>query len=96
MAAPSLKTLAKATRALPTEEKKFVSELSSLLNRYSKENASGTPDFILANYLLWCLEGFNVTLAYREDWHGRTIGLGVAVGEPGKRTAVRRKKKRSR
>lgn len=33
----------------------FVSELTSLLNRHCKENGSGTPDFILAEYLFGCL-----------------------------------------
>jgi hypothetical protein len=28
-------------------------ELSAALNRYSAENGSDTPDFILAEYLLW-------------------------------------------
>jgi len=37
----------------------FVSELTSLLNRHSRENGSGTPDFILAEYLWGCLTHFN-------------------------------------
>lgn len=34
-------------------------ELSSVLNKYSAENESNTPDFILAEYLLACLNAFN-------------------------------------
>ena len=34
-------------------------ELASVLNRYSQENASDTPDYILAAYLLDCLEAYN-------------------------------------
>lgn len=49
-------------------------ELTSLLNRYSLENGSDTPDFILAQYLLRCLETFNHTIRAREQWHGRELG----------------------
>lgn len=34
-------------------------ELCSLLNRYCNENQSNTPDFILANYLVNCLDAFH-------------------------------------
>ena len=36
----------------------FETELESLLNRYSKENPSHTPDRILAQYLMGCLDIF--------------------------------------
>lgn len=49
----------------------FVSELTSLLNRHSKENGSGTPDFILAEYLFGCLAHFNSAVNRREAWYGR-------------------------
>lgn len=49
----------------------FVSELASLLNRHSKENGSGTPDFILAEYLFGCLTHFNAAVNRREAWYGR-------------------------
>ena len=48
----------------------FVSELTSLLNRHSKENGSGTPDFILAEYLWGCLSHFNAAVNRREAWYG--------------------------
>jgi hypothetical protein len=38
----------------------------------SKENGSGTPDFILAQYLDGCLENFDKTITAREKWYGRT------------------------
>ena len=38
---------------------KFVEELKTLLNAHSKEDASDTPDFILANYMIDCLEAFD-------------------------------------
>ena len=49
----------------------FLVELQCLINRYSRENGSNTPDFILATYLMGCLENFNKTLQYREKWYGR-------------------------
>ena len=49
----------------------FERELKSLLNRYSKENASDTPDFLLADYLIRCLDNWNVSVVRREEWYGR-------------------------
>jgi hypothetical protein len=49
----------------------FESELRQLLNRYSKENGSNTPDFILAVFLNECLDSFNEATLRREDWYGR-------------------------
>lgn len=54
-----------------TRETEFNIELTSLLNRYSKENGSDTPDFILANYLIGCLKTFNYAQNEREKWYGR-------------------------
>ena len=39
--------------------KDFEKDLSDLINAHSLENASDTPDFILAEYLVACLEAFN-------------------------------------
>lgn len=49
----------------------FHKELEQLINKYSKENGSNTPDFILAQYLEGCLENFNVITRAREKWYGR-------------------------
>ena len=49
----------------------FRNELEALLNKYSMENGSDTPDFILAEYLVRCLEAFNDTVGHREMWYGR-------------------------
>ena len=49
----------------------FKRQLESLINRYSKENESNTPDFILAKYLVGCLEAFNQATKEREKWYGR-------------------------
>lgn len=49
----------------------FEKELTILINKYSQENGSNTPDFILAKYLFWCLQNFNEAINYREKWYGR-------------------------
>lgn len=48
------------------EKYKFQSELANLINKFSGENDSNTPDFILAQYLVKCLETFNSTVVSRE------------------------------
>jgi acid phosphatase family membrane protein YuiD len=48
----------------------FVQDLTVLLNRYSQENGSDTPDFILAEYLLACLVTWNTHVVRRDAWYG--------------------------
>ena len=55
------------TQPIPT----FRAELERLINRYSQENNSGTPDFILANYISDSLVAFNNAVNRREQWYGR-------------------------
>jgi len=52
-------------------------ELSELLNRKSRENKSNTPDFILANFMLDCLQAGEELVRSREQWYG-------VKNEPGK------------
>jgi hypothetical protein len=49
----------------------FVEELAELINKHSQENASNTPDYILAQYLQGCLGAFETAVQQRETWHGR-------------------------
>lgn len=49
----------------------FKRDLQSLLNRYSIENESDTPDYMLAHYLVQCLEAFELAVRARETWYGR-------------------------
>lgn len=49
----------------------FEKELTSLINRYSRENRSDTPDFILAQYIDNCLTAFDVATLRRDQWYGR-------------------------
>jgi hypothetical protein len=47
----------------------FEDALRSLINRYSIENESDTPDFILASYLCRCLDVFAVAIKARDIWY---------------------------
>lgn len=49
----------------------FREELEKLLNRFSKENDSNTPDFLLANFMISCKDAFDLTVRRREEWYGR-------------------------
>ena len=51
----------------------LLTDLAAVLNRHSAESASDTPDFILAEYLLGCLDIYNKTVRLREDWHGASV-----------------------
>lgn len=48
----------------------FRSELSSLLNRFSKENGSNTPDYVLRDYLCSCLKAFDTAVNARQASQG--------------------------
>lgn len=55
-------------------------EIRRVLNLYSQENQSDSPDFILATYLTSCLNAFNFAVRRRDEWHdfkpfGRETGL---------------------
>ena len=57
-------------REFKEEIAEFEKELKYLINEHGKENGSDTPDFILAQYLLGCLDVFNTAVQQRDDWHG--------------------------
>lgn len=50
---------------------KLKKEIEQSINKYSLENYSDTPDFILAQYLVDCLKTFEKSVIAREVWHGR-------------------------
>ena len=48
----------------------FLEELTALLNKHSMEASGGnTPDYILAKYLLACLDAFDAAVRHREEWY---------------------------
>ena len=49
----------------------FIKDLESLINKYSQEAGSDTPDFILASYLYNCLKAFNSALVERTRWYSQ-------------------------
>lgn len=51
-------------------ETQFREDLRAVLNRYSRENGSNTPDFLLADYLAGCLAAYDTALTARDKWFG--------------------------
>ena len=51
----------------------FQKELEGLINKYSKENESNTPDFILAKYLAHSLKAFHTAIKDRDEWYGMNL-----------------------
>lgn len=48
----------------------FEQKLQELLNCFSVENGSDTPDFMLASYLIGCLRVYEATVKKRDAWFG--------------------------
>ena len=55
-----------------SNEPAFRKELEILINRYSMENGSNTPDFLLAEYLVMQLHLWDQFVTRREEWFGRS------------------------
>ena len=51
-------TIADYVPPTPTKRQILVKEISAVINKNSRENESDTPDFILAEYLVSCLESY--------------------------------------
>lgn len=62
--------------SLPAPPKDFKEALTRLINQYSMENGSNTPDFILANYLNGCLIVFDTACRTREGFYGTKLKPG--------------------
>jgi hypothetical protein len=56
----------------PMTRQHFRSELEGLINRYSIESGSNTPDYILADYLMDCLRAFDSAVNVRTEWYRDT------------------------
>lgn len=59
----------------------FSTELEHLLNRHARELPSNTPDFVLAKFLLGCLDAFHEAAKARDTWYG-------TVPRPGQSCAI--------
>ena len=55
--------------APPPTRNSFRCELQSLINCHSLENRSGTPDFLLADFLMLCAAALETTINQRDKWH---------------------------
>lgn len=53
----------------------FSADLSEVINRWSQENPSGTPDFILGDFLTSVLASYNDAVQKRAEWRGETVEL---------------------
>ncbi|MCK5609508.1 hypothetical protein KAR91_46975 [Candidatus Pacearchaeota archaeon] len=49
----------------------FEESLRALLNRHSKEQNSNTPDFVLSQYLINCLDAFDSAMEKRSDFYSK-------------------------
>lgn len=58
------------------DRQKFVKEIARVVNFYSFENTSNTPDVILAEVAVAAMEAFHAATNNRETWYGR-LGPGV-------------------
>jgi hypothetical protein len=47
----------------------FQQDLENLINSHSLENYSDTPDFILAQFIVKCLEAWNDAVCTRDKWY---------------------------
>lgn len=67
----------------PEHIESFESQLRSLLNTWSKEGSSNTPDFVLARYMAACLENFDSAVNARDHWYGfKPFNANAAVNSP--------------
>ena len=66
--AKALAKLEKTVREALEGERNFQAELAAVINKYSREGRSNTPDFILAGYLVNCLEAYEAAMERRDEW----------------------------
>ena len=51
----------------------FIEELTELVEKHSIKNGSDTPDHIIVDYLVTCLEVFDEIIIKREEHYGRYL-----------------------
>ncbi len=54
---------------------KLEKKLSDILNSESREDDSNTPDYILAEFMMNCLDAFELANNKREVWYGVTLDV---------------------
>jgi hypothetical protein len=65
----------------------FRKELTELINKHSVENLTNTPDYILAEFMYFCLIAFETGIRSRDDFFSMTKDLheGVQTDPPNAR-----------
>ncbi len=61
------------------EKTNLEKELAGVLNGECRENDSNTPDFLLAEFIMTCLEAFELASNKREVWYGVELKPGCSV-----------------
>ncbi len=56
-------------------------EFASVINKHSLENASNTPDFILAKFLATCLCAYNTACQDNGKWHTKDVTSAISCPE---------------
>lgn len=64
-----------------TKATEFGRELAALINKYGLDSAYNTPDFILAQHMMWAAEALNRATFLREGWFGRFDKVPTTEGE---------------
>lgn len=63
--------------------KEFGRELAALINKYGLDTAFNTPDWIVAQYMMWAANALNRTVFLRDGWFGRFNKVPATEGEAG-------------
>lgn len=64
------------------KEEALIREVATVLNKYSQENRSNTPDFMLSEFMLGCLNVYENTIVARNAWYSRTSSPTVPIKGP--------------
>lgn len=57
------------------EKTELEKKLADLINSECRENDSNTPDFLLAEFMMNCLDAFELINNKREVWYGVTLDI---------------------
>lgn len=83
MTAPHFRELTSPQHGVEKGAPDLRDEIAHLLNKHSVEGYSDTPDFVLARYLMACLQAFESAVEAREEWHGRPLTGRLGPVRPG-------------
>jgi hypothetical protein len=72
------------------KREQLVDAIAGAINSVSAENSSNTPDFILAEYLVGCLEVYRKATLERERWYGVQLECFQEVDSAGIRDTRRK------